>query len=280
MGKFKHFVDESASGLMSADFSSLDVAQRMAQGKDIGEKFIIDQLAKNGIDIEPASSYKEDAVMKIDGYWNGEPVQIKLRRSGSGNQNDLAYEVLRNHRVSEPITDQLKSVDQQGRDWKGQVVHYFVLNKAETGIYHIASQNIKSAIVQSLKELERTSNGILEKPFTASNGVQLRPTIDRDPSSFTPSKVMAFIPLNTISDTAYPILKQGQKTVQMKPTSEPFDPLWTLALKQAMVNGKSEIQLPQDFYQKPDLFMRFKQYADSHGVSAEPRGFKAILTKV
>ncbi len=121
MRTFREFIEAAMSGMVDQDFSTMSRQDSMAQGRDIGEPFIRNQLAQYGIDIKPSRGYHEDATLKIDGFWNGEPVQIKLRRSGLGDSNDVAYELLRNHDDSLPLADQLQNTKQWGRDWKGQV---------------------------------------------------------------------------------------------------------------------------------------------------------------
>ncbi len=198
-----------ASGLMKQDFTSLSMSDRMAQGKNIGEPYIIQQLKNYGINIVPSTSYHADAILKIDGYLNGdqsEPVQLKIRRSGKGGRNDIAYELIRNHNSSNYLTNQLADPHQQGRDYKGQVKHYFVLNQAETEIYYATADSLFEAIIEAIRELNMSDMaGKLLRPFTASNGVDLRPTTDRDRNSFTPSKVMAFIPVDAVVEKKYPL---------------------------------------------------------------------------
>lgn len=198
--RFRSFL-EGRSGLSDQDFTGLGIADRMAQGRDVGEPFVRRMLKqKHGIDIFPAQDYDTDARLKIDGYLNGEAVQIKLRRSGRDGQNDIAYEVVRNHDNRRTIRDQLRNIHQQGRDYKGtKVKHYFVMNRQETAVYHVQAAALKKAVEIALDELEMYHGGVLQRPFLcATNGVELRPTIDRDRSSFTPHKVMAFIPVDSV----------------------------------------------------------------------------------
>lgn len=222
MESFKHYIESqqnprmglstsggNVSGLMNQDFSSMNLQQRMSQGRDIGEEFIRNQLSQHGIKITPAKGYHQDARLKIDGFWNGEPVQIKLRRSTRDDRNDIAYEVVRNHDQRQLLADQLKNEHQQGRDWKGQVQHYFVLNRDETEIYHISAKVLKTAVQQTIKEMTQSKmNGYLVKPFKSSIGVDLRPTRDPDPKSFTPFKVMAFIPVDVVVDQKFAVKQE------------------------------------------------------------------------
>lgn len=206
----------------------MGIADRMAQGRDVGESFIRRMLKqKHGIDIVPAKGYNADARLKIDGYMNGEAVQIKLRRSGRDDRNDIAYEVVRNHDNRRPIRDQLQDIHQQGRDYRGTAVkHYFVMNREETAVYHVPAVALKKAVEIALDELEMYHDGILQRPFRcATNGVELRPTIDRDPDSFTPNKVMAFIPVDSVGGKPLDI-------TDATPDKVPEEPLTTAGAHQ------------------------------------------------
>jgi hypothetical protein len=206
MTDFKKFIE--ASGMMQDDFSKLSIADRMAQGRDIGEPFIIQSLKKHGVNITPTKDYHSDAKLKIDGYLNGkEPVQIKLRRSFKQGRNDIAFEVLRNHDDSLLLSEQLKDFHKQGRDYRGTTVqHYFVLNQNETEIYHVPALRLKNAVIYAIRELNMSNlSGKLTRPFVSSLKIDLRPTRDPDPDSFTPFKVMAFIPVESVVETRYPI---------------------------------------------------------------------------
>lgn len=207
MRNFKDYAE--ASGLMKQDFSSMPLADRMAQGRNIGEPFIINQLKTQGVNITPAQG-RADYTLKIDGYLNGdanEPVQIKLRRSFKAGRNDIAYEVLRNHDNRKLLSDQLKDFHQQGRDFRGtSVKHYFVLNQTETEIYYVPAAKLTSSVLTAIREMNMSRlGGKLIQPFMAANGIDLRPTRDPDPGSFTPYKVMAFIPVDSVVEKKYPI---------------------------------------------------------------------------
>lgn len=202
MGKFKDYVENVG---IRGDYSHLSLNDRLAIGKDSGETFIRNQLAKYGVNITPAGA-KADRHLKIDGYLNNEPVQIKLRRTSRDDRNDIAFEVVRNHDTTSKLLTQLQNPQQQGRDYKGAVMHYFVMNPAETEIYHVAAPKLKDAVNQAISELGRSYlNGILARPFKSSNGVELRPTRDNDPASFTPTKVMAFVPVQNVITKSYPV---------------------------------------------------------------------------
>lgn len=198
------------SSMIKKDFSNLPINDRLVQGRDIGEKFIIEKLSQHGIEISPASDYDTDVKFKIDGYLGGnvrEPVQIKLRRSFKAGRNDIAYEVLRNHDNSRFLTEQLENYHQQGRDYRGtKVEHYFVLNQTETEIYYVPAFKLKDAVVEAIEQLNTSYlKGKLTKPFKSKNGIDLRPTKDPDPKSFTPNKVMAFIPVESVVEERFNI---------------------------------------------------------------------------
>ena len=196
---------QEASGLSKQDFTALSQAERMAQGRDIGEPYIKAQLKAHGLNITDVSS-QMDIGQKVDGMLNGKPIQIKLRRSSAEGRNDISYEVCRNHNSRVPLQDQLLDIHQQGRDYKGKVEFYFVMNQQETEIYEVPAHELKSAVMNAIEELNNSPmGGILSRPFKASNGTELRPTRDRDPSSFTPTKVMAFIPVASVVEKSYPI---------------------------------------------------------------------------
>ena len=194
------------SGLSDEDFSHLPINERIIQGKDIGEYFIKEQLSSHGIVITKVPD-DMDKYQKIDGKWNDEYVQIKLRKSGMQYRNDIAYEVCRNHNRNIRLKEQLKNTNKQGRDYKGKVVHYFVMNKEETEIYHVLAKDIKTFVEDTINELNQdfSAKGCLKKLFKGKNQTELRPTFDKDPKSFTPSKVMAFIPVEKVIQNKYQI---------------------------------------------------------------------------
>jgi hypothetical protein len=208
MKSFKKYINDSL--MTKEDFSNLPIGDRMAQGRDIGEKFIIDKLNEQGIEITPAKNYHADARLKIDGYLGGmknEPVQIKLRRSFKPGRNDIAYELLRNHDYSKTIDEQLENKHQQGRDYRGmKVEHYFIMNQQETEIYYVPAEKLKKTVLSAINELNLSRmGGKLFRPFKSSKGVDLRPTKDPDPKSFTPNKIMAFIPVNSVVEEKFTI---------------------------------------------------------------------------
>jgi hypothetical protein len=204
MGTFKEFIE--ATGVIRQDFSHLSKDERLKQGKDIGEKFIKNELLKHGVRIVSVENKQSlDTKLKIDGYLNGnpsEPVQLKLRKTGVGG-DDIAYELVLGFDPRMPVFDQLKNPHTQGRDYKGQTVkHYFVLNQDETQIYHVPAEMLKSAAMEAVTE----SGGIINRAFRSKNGVELRPTTD---NSSGIGKLMAFIPAGRVAKETYQV-GQGQ----------------------------------------------------------------------
>jgi len=224
-------VATSRSGLNKTDFTSLPLAQRLKQGKDIGERFVKKQLAMHGIRISDVSA-KMDMNQKIDGMWHGEPVQIKLRRSDKEGRNDISFEVCINHDPDVKLSDQLKNTYQQGRDYKGQVKHYFVMNQKETEIYYIPAALIKIAVNTAINQLNSNweLQGHLKRLFTANN-IELTPTIDQ--SSGLP-KVMAFIPVNSVIQKVYPI---QDKPIQDKTPATDIE----IAVADTLKTGRGKI---------------------------------------
>lgn len=206
MGSFKQFFE--SSGIQRQDFSHLSKEDRLRQGKDIGEKFIINELLNHGVRIVAiAGKSNIDMKWKIDGYLNGnpnEPVQIKLRKTGRGG-DDIAYELVLGFDPRIPVFQQLQNPRNQGRDYKGIAVkHYFVMNQSETEIYHIPAEALKSATMAAVQE----AGGIINKPFRSSTGVELRPTVDNDNGN---NKLMAFIPAESVATQKYTV---GQGSIQ------------------------------------------------------------------
>jgi hypothetical protein len=201
---------EKKSGMSNKDFSKLPIKERINQGSLIGEKFIIKKLLEHGVEILPVKGAHADIHLKIDGYLGGvlkDPVQIKLRRTFKEGRNDIAYEVLRNHDNTKKLSDQLKNFHQQGRDYRGNIVeHYFILNQSETEIYYVPANKIKKCVSDCILELNSSKfKGKLYKPFKSTTGIDLRPTKDPDPNSFTPNKVMAFIPVDEVVEEKFSI---------------------------------------------------------------------------
>ena len=98
----------------------------------------------------------QDAILKIDGYIDGDPskpIQIKHRKIEVKDRNDLAYEVCRNFKSNKELETQLKNTHQQGRDYKGNgIKYYFLLNNSETIIYQLCGDLIKNYICSPFPE--------------------------------------------------------------------------------------------------------------------------------
>jgi len=275
--------DKTKSGLAGSDFTGLSLADRMAQGRDIGEPFIKRQLAMHGIKISGVPA-RMDKTQKVDGMWNNDPIQIKLRRSGIAGRNDISFEVCRNHDNIFKLSDQLRNVDKQGRDYKGQVKHYFVMNQAETEIYHVLASAIKAAANAAIAELDadRRMQGYLTRAFPASNGTELRPTRDKDPDSFTPFKVMAFIPVDSVVQKAYPI--QDEQTVPAIQSGAPNNPLryiappatksdMEIAAEKALRTGHGEITIKSSNPKNVDKKMKeIRMFANTNKLKVQDNG--------
>ena len=268
------------SGVVGSDYSRLGMQDRLQQGR-VGEDFIISQLSNYGVAIRPTRDYDTDARQKIDGYMGKSPIQIKLRKSGTGSQNDIAFEVCRNHRDDEPLVDQLKDIHQQGRDFRGKVEFYFVMNRDESEIYQINAAKLKSAVIQAIKEMKSSTlhQGILHKPFTSSSGVQLRPTRDNDPKSFTPFKVMAFVPVQSLPVEKYPI-QNTATPLASEPKAQPkvgpqINQNWIKAMDDAFANGTASFPAPNN----KKLLKPFQRFATKKGLSVTISGGQVVLKK-
>ena len=268
---------EQSSGMMRQDFTSMPLDQRMAQGRDIGEEFMRRQLLAHGIQITPAS-VRQDKSQKIDGFWNGEAVQLKLRRSSRSGSNDLAYEVVRNHDDQIPLIQQLQTPQQQGRDYKGTAKHYFVMNQSETEIYHIITDDIKQLVNAAVQSLGN-------EPLTRAinfRGIDLRPTRDRDPESFTPYKVMAFVPIESVKQETYDV----NPTLPM-PVPEPSGPAKPQKLTDSMwrniLSAKEEgikvFPRPNKGFKDLEKYIN-RQRGEATGLQLSVDGNMATLKKV
>jgi len=185
------------------DYSHLPFEKRLQIGAGFYQEKIIKHLEKNGIKIQQATDYHTDAILKIDGYIDGDPskpIQIKHRKIEVKDRNDLAYEICRNFKSNKELEIQLKNTHQQGRDYKGNgIKYYFLLNNSETIIYQLCGDLIKNYIQKAIHELNESRNqGKLNKRFISLDKIEMIHTRDRDPKSFTPQKVMAFIPIDLI----------------------------------------------------------------------------------
>ena len=68
----------------SEDYSHLPMNERLEIGANYYQKKIVHALEKQNVHIVLANDYHTDAILKIDGYLNGDtnlPVQIKHRRT-------------------------------------------------------------------------------------------------------------------------------------------------------------------------------------------------------
>jgi len=259
MGNFKEFIE--ATGIIRHDFSHLTKDERLKQGKDVGEKFIKDELLKHGIRIVTVDNMMSlDTKLKIDGYLNGnpsEPIQIKLRKTGRGS-DDIAYELILGFDPRLPIADQLNNQRTQGRDYKGQSVkHYFVMNQDETQIYHIPADMLKTAALDAVNQ----TGGTIDRAFRAKNGVEIRPTTDN--SSGVP-KLMAFIPAERVAKEAYTV---GQGKIQ--PTfGANSGPHTSMSKKDFNIAAAAERLKNLQAKQKADNELR-KQRQNGEGASAQ-----------
>jgi hypothetical protein len=197
-------------GFDKSKLAAMTPEERMAGGRNIGEPAIITRLKQQGVNLVPVGrNFQLDAIKKIDCFLNGdqnEPAQIKLRTSIG--KEDILYEVCLDHNDRVPLRRQINNPRQMGRDFKGtSVKHYFVLSSDERAIYYTPAQRLRELVMEAIEELENNwrANGILQKPFTAKNGVQLRPTSDPYDGRY---KVMAFIPPSVAATKIYKGLKK------------------------------------------------------------------------
>lgn len=180
-----------------SDYSALDYDTRLEIGKQM-EGWVKSELQTYDIKISEATA-QEDMYEKIDGHYEGQPVQIKTRETG----RDILYELVLEHDRKKSIKEHLKKRSTQGRDYKGsKVKHYFVLNENKTQIYHITAQAIRDAVLAAVAELDLYPeyNGCLHRAYKASNGVDLRPTQDHRSKTL---KVVAFIPPQSVALAVY-----------------------------------------------------------------------------
>lgn len=188
--------------MVKENYSDQPISKRIIKALP-EQKGIIDKLwTLHQIKIEPSTNY-QDRIQKIDGWWKGEAVQIKLRKTTIGYREDILYEVLKYHDRSQSITNQLNDKSRIGRDYQGKVIHYFVMDRTETKVYHVLAIDLRQAIDQAIKELG--SSTLLTKVFDASNGTQLRPTIDPY-GKF--AKLLAFVPISKVPNKIYEFSKK------------------------------------------------------------------------
>ena len=266
---FKDFFE--ASGMTDQDFSGMGREASMAQGRDIGEKFVRDQLRQYGVNIDLTNSFHQDAILKIDGYWNGKPIQIKVRRGG--HENTVAYEILKNYNSRYSIEDQLKRPKQQGREWKGKAKYYFVLNKQETEIYLIDAQKLKILAQQAVRELDGEA---LTSEFKASTGVILVPVADRNPENYGVTLVRAYIPVNIVAEKTFPVKKNIPQQKQTPPTqASRMNQNWLAAMNQADQTGQSYFDVPNNL----KMLKPFQKFAEKKGFKVVVQNGKVMLKK-
>jgi len=260
-----------ASGMPSGDWSHLSLADRMAQGRDVGENFIRRILSHHGVHISQPKGSQIDKRDKIDGFWNNEPVQIKLRKtSGASRTDDIAYEVVRNHDNTLPLVQQLENPAQQGRDWSGRAKHYFILNRPETEIYHVLADDIKTRVLEAVLAL---GNQPLTQAIEIA-GVDLRPTRDNDPQSFTPFKVMAFVKVLPILKGRYPVIDLPKEIPPQALPKGITDAMAEL-VKTAIENGQASFNKPNNV----KILKPLEKYARKRGVDVEVVGNRIILKR-
>lgn len=262
---FKEWFLIEASG-MSGNFLHQSLQQRMKQGK-IGEAFVVKQLRAHGLRVSlPTASM--DKNKKIDGMLNNsEPIQIKVKPDGGS--EDLSFEVCLIYDENKKLTDQIKDLHRVGRDYKGNVDHYFLMNNAETFIFHFDKQTVRKAIDDAIQELNKTRGGYLTRRLAASSGVALVPTIDRH--SGVP-KVMAFIP-SSLAHTKYEVLENLEDE---KPKTE-----LDLAIIKAKETGVAEIAIsstnPKNIMKKKE---EINKRAKKEGLKFKDEGTKVVISKI
>jgi hypothetical protein len=220
MGKFRDFLE--ASGLPQVNFRGLSRDESLALGRDKAEPFVKAQLALYGINITGPTSFHEDAVLKIDGYWEGAPVQIKIRTSkkneNQSTRNDIAYELIKNYSYDMLVSQQLKDPYRAGKDFSCKAEYYFMMNQAKTFIYQIPGIHLKSTtriLVEHLDHLWTTRRRVAKplqsimapvKGFTQL--VDIKCVEDRDVNLYrgrSGFKLIAYIPVESIASNAYPV---------------------------------------------------------------------------
>lgn len=187
-----------------SDYSSKDIASRVKEGREVWEPFVKKALEKHGITIT-ASTEREDMLNKIDGWFNGESVQIKIRNTSIKGRNDLSFELIQNYDPMVSLTRQMNNRSTAGRDWKCNAKHYFILNQESSTIFHLDGAKVKREIRHAVEELEAEDFDLRTGIFTYENSIQINATKDRDHNSHTPSKVMVFIPVKLVLLKEYEI---------------------------------------------------------------------------
>lgn len=186
------------------DYSSKDIASRIKEGREKWEPFVKQVLEKHGISVIPSTD-RDDMLNKIDGWLNGEPVQIKIRNTTIKGRNDLSFELVQNYNPVITLARQMNSLSTAGRDWKCRAKHYFILNQSSSTIFHIDGQKLKAEIRHAVEELEADDFDLRTGIFTSEKSIQVNATKDRDENSYTPSKVMVFIPVKLVLIKEYEV---------------------------------------------------------------------------
>lgn len=204
--------DAASSGLGT---TAMDYQTRVARGKGVEEKIKQALKDQHGIDIRDSKVGEErtldrritdDVDEGIDGYWNGrDSVQIKYRDTGK----DILFELIKPHRPEMPIVSKGEETplggQSPGRDYLSKANYYLVLlpNAMRTAytVLKVKTKWVKNLIMAATQELTeprnmgKYPNGVLYKPYVASNGVTLNPTVDH--RTGTP-KVVAFVPIQSL----------------------------------------------------------------------------------
>ena len=203
MGNFREFI-EAASGLLQGNWVALDKNKSLAQGRDKAETWIKGQLYQHGVAITGAGQ-NEDKYMKIDGYWNGQPVQIKTRTIKPNGRDDIAYELLKSYVAGQPIGPQFKEQWRWGRDFKCNAAFYFLLNQSQTHIHQINAADLKAMVSLIVNEISPMT---ITRNYQSRYGADVRCVNDYDAhlhTNRTGYKLLAFIPVQKIVNRSYPI---------------------------------------------------------------------------
>lgn len=179
------------------DFTGKDFQSRLKEGREKWEPFVIAALAQHGLIITPAS-LKDDKFNKIDGWLGKESVQIKVRNTTVKGRMDLSFELIQNYNPNKTILQQMDNPFSKGRDWRGSVDHYFLLEIGNTSIFWLDGRSLKKHIREAVSELEENDHNLTVSSFVSSKSIEIKATMDQDKKSHTPSKVMVFVPVQLI----------------------------------------------------------------------------------
>jgi hypothetical protein len=137
---------------MKPTLNKLPMGQRVKAGKKM-EQRIIDSMNSAGIIVTPATA-QEDMYQKIDGWLDGQSLQIKYRETG----NDILFEVYK---------DWIKGIE--GRDLCGKADLYACVNLAGQGVI-VRTTDIKNLVRAALPTVK-------DKGFYKAAGldIKLRP---------------------------------------------------------------------------------------------------------